>query len=215
MNEKMHAALQSIDLTQIIIAAAGGVGGAALWAQKRYKWFTTVVAARKARRKTLEELPSRMDAMAALLESVASQGVKTVGLLEDHSKTLDDQNRVLGTISAMAHGEMELDPTPRFVCGTDGENLNVNTAYARLVGCGRDELLGFGYQRFVSSSLNPDYMQAFAEATTKHRSFENTLFIRRPDGKVVEVQVRIVPHPEHDPPAHYWVGVITPAKVLP
>lgn len=215
MIEKLRAALQSIDLTQIIIAAAGGLGGAALWAQKRYKWITTRMAARKARRTTLEELPSRMDAMSALLESVVSHGVKTVGLLEDHSKTLDDQNRVLSTISAMVYGEMELDPTPRFICGNDGKNLNVNTGYARLVGCGRDELLGFGYQRFLPSSLNPDYMQTFAEASAKHRSFESELFMRRPDGKVVEAQVHIVPHPEHDPPAHYWVGVITSAKVRP
>lgn len=215
MNEKIHAALQSIDLTQIIIAAAGGLGGAALWAQKRYKWITTRMAARKARRTTLEELPSRMDAMSALLESVVSQGVKTVGLLEDHTKTLDNQNRVLGTISAMVHGEMELDPTPRFICGNDGENLNVNTAYARLVGCGRDELLGFGYQRFVASALNPGYMMAFTEATMQHRSFESPIFFRRPDGKVVEAKVRIVPHPENEPPAHYWVGVITSVKVLP
>ena len=42
MIEKLRAALQSIDLTQIIIAAAGGLGGAALWAQKRYKWITIV-----------------------------------------------------------------------------------------------------------------------------------------------------------------------------
>lgn len=212
MIEKLRAALQSIDLTQIIIAAAGGLGGVALWAQKRYQWFTTVVAARKTRRKTLEELPSRIDAMSALLESVVSQGVKTVGLLEDHSKTLGDQNRILGTISAMVHGEMELDPTPRFICRTDGENLNVNTAYARLVGCGRDELLGFGYQRFVAPALNPGYMTAFTEATQQHRSFESSIFFRRPDGKVVEAQVRIVPHPENEPPAHYWVGIITSVK---
>lgn len=212
MIEKFHAALQSIDLTQIIIAAAGGLGGAALWAQKRYKWFTTVVAARRARRKTLEELPSRMNAMSSLLESVVSQGVKTVGLLEEHSKTLDDQNRVLGTISAMVHGEMELDPTPRFICGDDGGNLNVNTAYARLVGCGRDELLGFGYQRFATAALNPGYKAGFTEATLQHRSFESLVFFRRPDGKVVEAQVRIVPHPEHEPPAHYWVGIIILAR---
>lgn len=215
MNEKLTAALHSIDLTQIIIAGAGGLGGMALWAQKRYQLFTTWIAARKTRRTALEELPSRMNAMSALLESVVNHGVKTVWLLEDHSKTLDDQNRILNTISAMVHGEMELDPTPRFICGNDGENLNVNTAYARLVGCGRDELLGFGYQRFLPSSLNPDYMQTFAEASAKHRSFESVLLIRRPDGKVVEAQVRIVPHPEHDPPAHYWVGVITSAKVRP
>ena len=176
--------------------------------QKRYKWFTTVVAARRARRKTLEELPSRMNAMSSLLESVVSQGVKTVGLLEEHSRTLDDQNRILGTISAMVHGEMELDPTPRFICDNDGRNLNVNTAYARLVGCGRDELMNFGYQRFVPADLNPTYVDEFEDAVAQHRSVEGTIKIRRPDGTVITTSVRIVPHPENDPPANYWVGIV-------
>ena len=215
MNEKMHAALQSIDLTQIIIAAAGGVGGMALWAQKRYKWFTQWRAKRLTRRRSVRELPERVAGFASTLAALEEQSRKTLQVLEAQDRTLADQNRVLCTISAMVHGEMELDPKPRFICGTDGENLNVNTAYARLVGCGRDELLGFGYQRFVVSSMNPGYMQAITEAAMQHRSFESSIFIRRPDGKVVEAQVRIVPHPESDPPANYWLGVITSLRVLP
>ena len=215
MIEKLSAALQSIDLTQIIIAVAGGLGGAALWAQKRYKWFAQWRAKRLKRRSAVRELPERVAGFALTMSALEEQSRKTLQVLEAQDRTLADQSRVLSTISAMVHGEMELDPTPRFICGNDGENLNVNTAYARLVGCGRDELLGFGYQRFLPSSLNPDYMQTFAQASAKHRSFESALLIRRPDGKLVEAQVRIVPHPEHDPPAHYWVGVITSAKVRP
>lgn len=215
MIEKFHAALQSIDLTQIIIAAAGGLGGLALWGRKRLRTVVEWRKRRTARRKAVRELPERVADIAVALATMSERGQKMLDMLSSHSQTLQDQNRVLGTISAMVHGEMELDPTPRFICGNDGENLNVNTAYARLVGCGRDELLGFGYQCFLPSSLNPDYMQTFAEASAKHRSFESALLIRRPDGKVVEAQVRIVPHPEHDPPAHYWVGVITSAKVRP
>lgn len=215
MIEKFHAALQSIDLTQIILAAAGGLGGLALWGRKRLRTVVEWRKRRTARRKAVRELPERVADIAVALAAMSERGQKMLDMLSSHSQTLQDQNKVLGTISAMVHGEMELDPTPRFICGNDGENLNVNTAYARLVGCGRDELLGFGYQRFLPSSLNPDYMQTFAEASAKHRSFESTILIRRPDGKVVEAQVRIVPHPEHDPPANYWVGVITSAKVRP
>lgn len=215
MNEKIQSALQSIDLTQIIIAAAGGLGGLALWGRKRLRTVVEWRKRRTARRKAVRELPERVADIAEALAAMSERGQKMLDMLSSHSQTLQDQNKVLGTISAMVHGEMELDPAPRFICGDDGENLNVNTAYARLVGCGRDELLGFGYQRFATAALNPGYKAGFTEATLQHRSFESLAFFRRPDGKVVEAQVRIVPHPEHDPPAHYWVGVITSAKVRP
>lgn len=212
MIEKFHAALQSIDLTQIILAAAGGLGGLALWGRKRLRTVVEWRKRRTARRKAVRELPERVADIAEALAAMSERGQKMLDMLSSHSQTLQDQNKVLGTISAMVHGEMELDPTPRFICGDDGENLNVNTAYARLVGCGRDELLGFGYQRFATAALNPGYKAGFTEATLQHRSFESLVFFRRPDGKVVEAQVRIVPHPEHEPPAHYWVGIIILAR---
>ena len=212
MIEKLSAALQSIDLTQIILAAAGGLGGLALWGRKRLRTVVEWRKRRTARRKAVRELPERVADIAEALAAMSERGQKMLDMLSSHSQTLQDQNKVLGTISAMVHGEMELDPTPRFICGDDGENLNVNTAYARLVGCGRDELLGFGYQRFATAALNPGYKAGFTEATLQHRSFESLVFFRRPDGKVVEAQVRIVPHPEHEPPAHYWVGIIILAR---
>ena len=212
MIEKLSAALQSIDLTQIILAAAGGLGGLALWGRKRLRTVVEWRKRRTARRKAVRELPERVADIAEALAAMSERGQKMLDMLSSHSQTLQDQNKVLGTISAMVHGEMELDPTPRFICGDDGGNLNVNTAYARLVGCGRDELFGFGYQRFATAALNPGYKAGFTEATLQHRSFESLVFFRRPDGKVVEAQVRIVPHPEHEPPAHYWVGIIILAR---
>ena len=151
---------------------------------------------REARRLAFNELPSRVADFAAVLDGVRNQSERTLGVLDLHTKTLDDQNRVLSNISAMVYGEMELDPTPRFICDSDGRNLNVNTAYARLVGCGRDELLGFGYQRFIPSNINPGYIEEFDSASKQHRSFERSLRILRPDGTEVLANVRIVPHPE-------------------
>ena len=167
---------------------------------------------REARRLAFNELPERVSDFAKLLDGVSKQSERALGVLDSHTKTLDNQNRVLSNISAMIHGEMELDPTPRFICDNDGRNLNVNTAYARLVGCGRDELLGFGYQRFIPNNSNPGYIEDFDSATKRHRSFERSLRILRPDGTEVLANVRIVPHPENEPPAHYWVGVVTAAR---
>ena len=202
--------VQSLDVTQILLTIAGSAGAVFLWMKRRYLSISGWRKAREARRLAFNELPERVSGFAKLLDSIREQSGQTLSVLDSHTKTLDDQNRVLGNISAMVYGEMELDPTPRFICDNDGRNLNVNTAYARLAGCGRDELLGFGYQRFMPNSLNPDYAADFANAAKHHRSFDRIVYIRRADGKQVTASVRIVPHPEHEPPAHFWVGVVTP-----
>ena len=200
--------LQSLDPTQIFLTAVGSAGAVLLWMKRRYLSIAEWRRMREARRLAFNELPERVSDFAKLLDGVSKQSERALGVLDSHTKTFDDQNRVLSNISAMIHGEMELDPTPRFICDNDGRNLNVNTAYARLVGCGRDELLNFGYQRFVPADLNPTYTNEFEDAVEQHRSFEGTIKIRRPDGTVITASVRIVPHPENNPPAHYWVGIV-------
>ena len=204
--------VQSLDVTQILLTIAGSAGAVFLWMKRRYLSISGWRKAREARRLAFNELPERVSDFAKLLNNVREQSGQTLSVLDLHTKTLDDQNRVLGNISAMIHGEMELDPTPRFICDNDGRNLNVNTSYARLVGCGRDELLGFGYQRFIPSNINPGYVAEFDSAAEQHRSFERSLRILRPDGTEVLANVRIVPHPENEPPAHYWVGVVVSAR---
>lgn len=200
--------LQSLDATQIFLAAVGSVGAVFLWMKRRYLSIAEWRRMREARRMAFNELPDRVSGFAELLSGVSARSDRALSILDAHTKTLENQNRVLSNISAMIHGEMELDPTPRFICDNDGRNLNVNTAYARLVGCGRDELLNFGYQRFVPADLNPTYIDGFEDAVEQHRSIGDTIKIRRPDGTVITASVRIVPHPENDPPAQYWVGII-------
>lgn len=199
---------QSLDATQIFLALLGSAGAVFLWMKRRYVTLRGWRKAREARRLAFNELPDRVSDFAQLLGGVSERTDRALTALDAQTKTLADQNRVLSNISAMIHGEMELDPTPRFICDSDGRNLNVNTAYARLVGCGRDELLNFGYQRFAPVDLNPTYIRDFEDAVGQHRSFEGVVNIRRPDDTVITASVRIVPHPENDPPAHYWVGTV-------
>ena len=200
--------LQSLDATQIFLAAVGSVGAVFLWMKRRYLSIAEWRRMREARRLAFNELPERVSDFAKLLDGVSKQSERALDILDSHTKTFADQNRVLSNISAMIHGEMELDPTPRFICDGTGRYLSVNTAYARLVGCGRDELMDFGYQRFLPIDQNQMFMQGFLDAADKHRSFESTLKIRRPDGTIIAASVRIVPHPEHNPPAHFWIGVV-------
>lgn len=200
--------LQSLDTTQIFLTVVGSAGAVFLWMKRRYLSIAEWRRMREARRMAFNELPDRVSGFADLLSGVSERTDRALAILDAQTKTLADQNRVLSNISAMIHGEMELDPTPRFICDSNGRNLNVNTAYARLVGCGRDELLNFGYQRFVPADLNPTYLRDFEDAVEQHRSFEGTVKIRRPDDTIITTSVRIVPHPEDRPPADYWVGIV-------
>ena len=204
--------VQSLDTTQIFLTVLGSAGAAFLWMKRRYLSFSAWRKAREERRAVINDLPMRVSGFAELLSGVSERTDRALSVLDAQTKTLDDQNRVLSNISAMIHGEMELDQTPRFICDNEGRNLNVNTAYARLVGCGRDELMGFGYQRFIPSNINSGYVAEFDSAAKQHRSLERSLRILRPDGTEVLANVRIVPHPENEPPAHYWVGVVTAAR---
>lgn len=201
--------LQSIDATQILLTLLGSAGAVFLWMKRRYISFSRWRKMRAARRLAFNELPERVSGFAKLLDGVREQSDRALSVLDEQTKILDDQNRVLGSISAMVHGGMELDPTPRFIRDNNGRNLNVNTAYARLLGCGRDELMGFGYQRFIPAELNPTHIDEFESAVEQHRSVEGVVKIRRSNGTIITTNVRIVPHPEDKPPAHYWIGIIT------
>lgn len=207
-----RALTESLDVTQILLTVLGGLGAAWLWMRARYKTFATWRATRAARHVAFAELPTRVAEFSAVLDTVRERQLMTLSVLDQHTSTLNSQNQVLSNISAMIYGEMELDPMPRFICDSSGKNLNVNTAYARFIGGGRDELLGFGYQRFMTHDLNPGFMLGFAEAAKGHRPFDAVVHVRRPDGTVIDAHVRVVPHPEHEPPATYWVGVVTHAR---
>ena len=119
--------LQSLDPTQIFLTAVGSAGAVRLWMKRRDPSIAEWRRMREARRLAFNELPERVSDFAKLLDGVSKQSERALGVLDSHTKTLDNQNRVLSNISAMIHGEMELDPTPRFICDNDGRNLNVNT----------------------------------------------------------------------------------------
>ena len=118
------------------------------------------------------------------------------------------QNRALADLSAVTYGQMMQDPNPRFVCDNDGSNRMVNTAYARLLKCGRDELSGYGYRRFMPESLNPGFISGFEQAAKQHRTYEADVLVRRADDTLFWAHVMVVPHPEDIPPATHWNGVL-------
>lgn len=185
------------------------------WLITRTERFQAWWAIRKADALERKEMPSAISKIASSIEALTQSDERRTGQftainvkLDEHTATLQAQNVALGDIASMAYGQMEQDPMPRFVCANDGSNRLVNTAYARMMQCGRDELMGFGYQRFVPEKLNAGYMAAFHDAAKHHRTFEEEAVFCRPDGSMFMARIRCVPHPEDAPPATHWNGTV-------
>lgn len=208
--------IQSLDWSNIVLGLiVTGLTAAGVWARKRRKYIAAWRAARRERAEAMRHLPARVLDISRNVQSLADSNGQTAlqfaaihESLKGQASTLERQNQMLADISAMAHGQMELDSVARFVCDEFGGNRYVNTAYARLVGCGRDELDGFGYQRFITSALNPGFMDGFNDAAEHHRTYDSECTIQRPDGTRFVAKVRVVPHPEDVPPATHWNGMI-------
>ena len=214
--EYMWLVIQSLDWSSITLGLIlAGISALALYIRKRRKRIKAWWAERRAHSAALRQLPMSLmearDNFRTLVESNARTTLQFTNIdeqLKSQTATLHSQNVMLADITAMAHGRMELDSKPLFVCDNTGRNRYVNTAYARMVGCGRDELTGYGYYRFIPTALNPTYLTGFATAALQHRTFEEVLIMVRPDGTKFAARVRIVPHPEDVPPATHWNGML-------
>lgn len=185
------------------------------WLITRTERFQAWWAVRKADALERKEMPAVISKIADSIEALTQSDERRTGQfiaintkLDEHTATLNAQNVSLGDIASMAYGQMEQDPMPRFVCANDGSNRRVNTAYARMIQCGRDELLTFKYMRFIPEALNTHYMLSFHDCAKHHRTFEEDAIFRRPDGSMFMARVRLVPHPEDTPPATHWNGTI-------
>ena len=208
--------IQSLDWSSIVLGLiVTGLTAAGVWVRKRRKSIAAWWVARREMAEAMRHLPARVLDISRNVQSLADSNGRTTlqfaaihEALKGQTSTLEGQNKMLADISAMAHGQMELDSVARFVCDESGRNRYVNTAYARLVGCGRDELDGFGYQRFITSALNPGYMEGFHDADEHHRTYDSECTIQRPDGTRFVAKVRVVPHPEDAPPATHWNGMV-------
>lgn len=214
--EYMWLVIQSLDWSSITLGLIlAGISALALFIRKRRKRIAAWWKARQEHSAALRQLPMSLmearDNFRTLVESNTRTTLQFTAIdeqLKGQTSTLQSQNVMLADITAMAHGRMELDSKPLFVCDNTGRNRYVNTAYARMVGCGRDELTGYGYYRFIPTSLNPTYLTGFAAAALQHRTFEEVLIMVRPDGTKFAARVRIVPHPQDVPPATHWNGML-------
>ena len=94
-----------------------------------------------------------------------------------------------------------------FECSVDGANTYVNTTYARWLGVGKNELLGWGWVNFLHPEDVSRVRKEWDRCREEHRAYRQKHRLVSPDGETIFVETMCTPIPD-GPPAHCWIGVM-------
>lgn len=135
-------------------------------------------------------------------------------LQEANSKLESAQQRMV-TISATltdlhleikARGDLNIDAA-EFTCDHDGSITNVNQTFARWLGVGKAELIGWGWINYVHIDDRERVRAEWQACIKDHRALNIRYRLVEVDGDITQVHTVATPIPDA-PPARQWVGVI-------
>lgn len=203
----LTALLAQLDLTQILIFALTAVGGAlAVWYRKK------IVGWRAFWRGVLDGLGS----LAELKQDV--KGIRYYVAPNGGGSLMDSVKRTEAAVGTVAESVDMIvqtmwaendsdDDVGRFHCSAAGENIYVNQTYARWLGVGKAELMGWNFINFVHSDDIDRVRREWDACRAEHRQYRIRHRIVATDGEVIEVEVIATPVPEAAP-AKRWIGSI-------
>ena len=105
-----------------------------------------------------------------------------------------------------ARADLNIDAA-EFTCDHDGSVTNVNQTFARWLGVGKQELLGWGWINYVAVEDRARVRAEWQACLQEHRVFNIRYKLLEADGDVFDVHTVASPVPDA-PPARQWVGVI-------
>jgi len=202
----------SLDWTQIvlglILAACGSLG---VWYRKK---FPIWLALWKDVLSGLASIPELRQDVRGIRYYVAPNGG---GSLMDSIKRTEEAVGVLGerldllTQTIWAENDTE-DDVGRFHANADGENIYVNQRYARMLGVGKSELMGWKFLNFAHPDDVDRVRRHWELCRKENRQYRINFNMVTAAKEVIEVEIVATPVPEL-PPAKRWVGVVR--KVSP
>jgi PAS domain S-box-containing protein len=95
----------------------------------------------------------------------------------------------------------------RFHCNANGENISVNRLYARWLGVGKLELLGWKFLNYIHPEDVFRVRTHWDSCRAEHRPYHTTFRMISTSGEIFTVEVSATPIPEVLP-AKRWVGVV-------
>ena len=199
--------LSQLDLTQILLFVVTSVGSALLvWYRKRLaewkKFWRDVLDG-------LRSIPELKADVKGICYYVAPNGGGSL---------MDSIKRTEAAVSALAE-QVDLmnqtmwaendseDEVGRFHCNGAGEITYVNQLYARWLGVGKAELMGWNYLNFVHPDDVDRVRRHWETCRSEHRRYHSRHRMVAADGEIIAVEVIATPIPE-SAPAKRWVGSV-------
>ena len=199
--------LSQLDLTQILLFVLTTVGGAlAVWYRKRLaewkKFWRGVLDG-------LRSIPELKADVKGIRHYVAPNGggslMDSVKRTETAVGALTEQvDLVVQTMWAENDSDDEIG---RFHCNGAGENTYVNQLYARWLGVGKAELMGWKYYTFIHPDDLDRVRRHWELCRSEHRQYCIRHHMVAADGEIIEVEVIATPIPEAAP-IKRWIGSI-------
>lgn len=134
-----------------------------------------------------------------------SDGLQAIPKMQHDLVQLGEQVEML-----MCTIRVESDSTDligRFDCGVSGSNTYVNQTFARWLGVGKSELLGWNFLNFIHPNDSEKYYEHWEECRRTHRKFSYIVRMVTASKEVITLDVSAVPVPDH-PPAKKWIGSV-------
>lgn len=78
-----------------------------------------------------------------------------------------------------------------FKCSIDGRNEWVNRTYARFLGCGTSELIGFGWKKFIRAAELERYNDVWQQAFSDGCEFEDIVEFTNVQGEPVPLKISV------------------------
>lgn len=199
--------ISQLDLTQILLFVVTTVGSALLvWYRKRlaeWKAFWRSVF------DGLRSIPELEANVKGICYYVAPNGggslMDSVKRTEAAVGALTEQvDLVVQTMWAENDSDEDIG---RFHCNGAGEITYVNQLYARWLGVGKAELMGWNYLNFVHPNDVDRVRQHWETCRSEHRQYRLRYRMVATDGEIIEVEVIATPIPQ-SAPTKRWIGSI-------
>jgi len=202
----LHEFISHLDLTQILLFVVTTVGGALL------VWYRKSLAEWKAFWRSvldgLRSIPELKADVKGIRYYVAPNGG---GSLMDTIKRTEAAVGALGEqVDLIVHtmwAENDSDDIGRFYCNAAGEVTYANQLYARWLGVGKAELMGWNYLNFIHPNDADKVRQHWETCRSEHRQCRLRYRMVTTDDEIIEVEALATPIPE-SAPTKRWIGFI-------
>lgn len=203
----MRDFINQIDLTQIIIfVIIPAIGSAFVWYRKRIAEWRKVWGEVFSGLRDIPELKHDVKGICyyvgpngggSMMDSV-QRTERVVGLLTEQI------DLVVQTMLAENDADEDIG---RFQCTADGGYSHVSQLYARWIGVGKKELLGWNYLNYIHPDDVERVRRAWDACRTENRQFRSRHRMVSAGGKIFGVEAIATPIPDSGP-AKRWIGSI-------